>query len=49
MIDFLYDRIMRHIRTLEAQREAAANAPEGAVPAGNLLPGGIVDPFKRRD
>jgi len=37
------------IEELRAQREAAANAPEGAVPAGNLLPGGIVDPFKRRD
>ncbi|WP_076073279.1 DUF1013 domain-containing protein [Sphingomonas montana] len=34
------------IEELRAQREAAANAPEGAAP---LLPGGIVDPFKRRD
>jgi hypothetical protein len=35
------------IEELRAQREAAANAPEGAAP--NLLPGGMVDPFKRRD
>jgi hypothetical protein len=37
------------IEELRAQREAAAHAPEGAAPAGNLLPGGFVDPFKRRD